>query len=202
MSDDDRSSSGLSAERAAGLAGLAQSALEWAGCALLDPDVNVPDQLTAADRELHGLLDRIEETAAQQSATDLRALVVGVQLGDELESIAELVRRIAAVAWTRHEQETPLPARLRLPLRALGSAALGLFDSASAALAVGASADLKEALTELDVRQRRLYRDLLDDHAEHPADAADIAEAVLLACHFRHCAEHAATLARNADLLG
>jgi phosphate transport system protein len=181
------------------LAALAQSALERATGALLDPEEHAADQLTAADRELHELLDGIEETAAEQSVADLRALVAGVHLGNELESVADLVRRIESLAWTRHEQGAPLPARLRLPLRALGSAALGLLDGAGTALAAGSSADLSGAFTEFGVRQRRLYRELLADRAENTTDTA---EAVLLACHLRHCAEHAVTLAAHAELLG
>lgn len=190
-------------ERMAAMAALVHTALDCATLGLTDPTVALPDQLTAADRALHQLLDELDDATDAMAdgsdlaagATDPRVMAAEVHLGNELEALAGLIQQITGIAWARHERG-PFPPPLRPPLQTIGEAALALVVQAVKALGDATSVDLSAELAAIAHVQRRLY-----DTLPFGADPVDVAEAALLGCHLRHSAECAAELAANADLL-
>ena len=97
---------------------LAGSAMARATTALLDADVRLAESVIDADAQIDEMrqdLDRlsIDLLARQQPvATDLRIVVTGMRMSNDIERMGDLARHVAKVARLR-APESAVPAELR-----------------------------------------------------------------------------------------
>ncbi|MFI9785166.1 hypothetical protein ACIHEI_16915 [Kitasatospora sp. NPDC051984] len=182
----------------AALVRLAAEALDGATAALM-VEVGAAGAVVRSEKALAELRGRIEEDAGALPA-GLRAVVVGVQVGREVEWLGVLAQRLLELAWARQDRE-PFSERLRTPLRGIAEAAVGLVRRAADVLEQTAPegvADLLSDVPETALRQRLLFERLLTANA--PVDVRTVADLVLLSAHCRQCAEHAGAIGRCALL--
>lgn len=176
--------------------------------ALVEGDLSLADQVTAADDELDQFEVKIDEEAIRYMnlrspvATELRLLIVGMKashdlerVGDEATNIARRVARLAA--------EPPLKPYVDLP-RMANIAAEMLRDALECFLRI----DEEKAMAvvrrdaEVDLINRQLYRELTSYMIERPGSISRALELMFISKSLERIADHATNIAEEMIYLG
>jgi phosphate transport system protein len=182
------------------LTGLAESAMARATAALLDDDLALADEVIGEDapvRALHRALDR-EALAllaeGEAVGEDLRTIVAGLRVSDDLERMGMLARHVAEAAEQNQHQVVPDSLRptiagMDVVARRLAARARGVIVSADA----DAAMELARDDDEMDRLQESLTRQLLD--LDRQADMETALDLTLLGRYYERYAEHAVSVA-------
>lgn len=194
-------------ERLAGICARDRAAMADAVRALLTADLELAEQVIddcAAVAAARGEAERAATTLLALQAPvagELRRVVAGVQLVEELTRMNALARHVAELARMRFP-EYAVPERARPLVAAMGAAA---DRSAGAAVAVigGADAAAALALRDGDEAMNALHRELLalvlaPDWREGTGAAVDL---TLLGRYFERFADHAARVGARAHYI-
>ncbi|MBH1934297.1 hypothetical protein I5Q34_08315 [Streptomyces sp. AV19] len=193
------------ARRSADLLRLARTALSGATAVLARSAAGGEKGMAAVDRALGELWETAEDLASTGPAAgvapeaDVRTVITGMYVGEDVGRMAVLARQVGDIAWARRSKP-PLPASVGDPLRDMGEACLGLIDRAHDSVASPARGAVTDAqLADVEDRQERLCHTLLSGSAALGVmDAVDVA--VLGRC-YAECAQRAAAVAAHVALL-
>jgi phosphate transport system protein len=179
---------------------LAGTAMERATTALLGGDLAVADgvaELAARlDTARRAVEDQTYEVLALQSpvAGDLRALVMAIKVGADVDRMGSLAHHVAKVAARRHPT-VAVPDSMFPVFRKMGAVATRMAAGAGAVLDSTDTADAGRLAIDddaMDGLRRSLFLTLLDDWPYGVESAIDIA---LLGRYYERFADHAVSIA-------
>ncbi|WP_221031010.1 phosphate signaling complex protein PhoU [Actomonas aquatica] len=171
--------------------------------ALVEGNISLADQVTAADDELDDLEVKIDEEAVRYMslrspvATELRLVIVGMKashdlerVGDEATSIARRVAKLAAEPSIKPYVDIPRMARIAVEML---RDALDCFlqEDEPKALAVC------KRDAEVDAINRQLYRELTSYMIENPATTSRALELMFISKSIERIADHASNIAEE-----
>ncbi|OMH37569.1 phosphate signaling complex protein PhoU [Tersicoccus sp. Bi-70] len=189
------------------IATLVRTAVEKAATAFENADVELAEDVIAADARIDFLQTELDERAidilARQGpvASDLRMIVGALRMSTSLERMGDLARHIAQLA------------RLRYPQQVMAESLVEAFqemarldaDIAGAVVELLDTRDLTHAsrIQKLKVRINELHRSVFDAVAEpgwqeSPARTADV---VLASRYFERFADHGVSVSRKVTYL-
>jgi phosphate transport system protein len=179
---------------------VAATAMERATTALLGADIAVAEGVaglaTRLDTARRAVEDRTYETLALQSpvAGDLRALVMAIKVGADIDRMGSLANHVAKVAIRRHPG-VAVPDAMFPIFRKMGGVAKRMATGAAAVLESADASDAGLLAVEddaMDGLRRSLFLTLLDDWPYGVASAIDVA---LLGRYYERFADHAVAIA-------
>ena len=180
---------------------MVSESLGWATAALLEEDVEVAEQVIAADldvdqrcRDLSGLVkDRISAGGLEQD--ELEDLIVILQVIPELERSADLAEHVAQRA--RQGLGGVMSPRARGLVQSMCNAGIGMWQLSARAYAER-SRDITFELNELDDELDNLSAALLKEASAGGMEASTSTELALVARFYERLGDHAVNLARRA----
>ncbi len=190
-------------DQLAELLALAETAVGRATTALLEADLALANEVVIETPEIQERHHRLDAEALsllarqQPVATDLRTLVAGLRMSEDLERMGVIARHVAEIVRQRHPHHV-VPACLNGTVGAMGAVAKRF---AAEAHAVLETKDAEKALEleseddEMDRLQESLYRQLLD--AETKLDLQTAMNVAQLGRHFERFADHAVSVAKR-----
>ncbi|WP_068272744.1 phosphate signaling complex protein PhoU [Aldersonia kunmingensis] len=197
----------LLAETLGRMADIAGAAMDKATQALLQADLNLAEQVITDYDEITVLTQQAEERAfgllALQApvATDLRAIVSGIQIVADVDRMGALALHIANIARRRHPNHV-LPEEVNGYFAEMGRIAVALGEAAREVIETrdperaARIADEDEAMDDL---HRHLFTVLMDrDWSHGVASAVDI---TLLGRFYERFADHAVEVGRRVIFL-
>ncbi|MEU9044605.1 MULTISPECIES: phosphate signaling complex protein PhoU [unclassified Kitasatospora] len=185
------------------MARLAASAIGRATAALLDVDLQLAEDVIAADAQLDAMRRDLDESvisvlARQQPvATDLRILVSALQTGADLERAGDLARHVAELARRRYPDPV-VPAELHAVIQEMGCLAQHLMAKSADILAtreVEQALALESADDRMDDLHRALFQHLLDGRWQHGVQSA--VDVTLAGRFYERFADHAVHVAEH-----
>jgi phosphate transport system protein len=184
----------------ADMASLSAEAIDSATVSLLDADLDAADAVAKLDSQLEVARRATEAQtydllALQQPvAVDLRALVMAIKVGADIDRMGSLANHVAKVARRRHPA-VAIPEQLIPVFRRMGDSAQRMAQSAAAVLASQDAADAGRLAVDddaMDGLRRSLFRTLLDEWPYGVEAAIDVA---LLGRYYERFADHAVSIA-------
>lgn len=182
---------------------LVQTSVRRATHALLHADLEVADEVIAADDEVDRLREQIEEDvfellALQQPvAGDLRMLFAAVRMVSDLERMGDLSVHVAKVARLR-VPEVAVPEQMRPTMERMAEVAERMVGQTADIIAnrdVAAARALEDSDEEMDQLRSRGFRIMLSpEWADGVEPAIDMA---LLGRYYERIADHAVSVARR-----
>ena len=179
---------------------LASTAMERATTALLGADLavatGVAELAAQLDTARRAVEDQTYEVLALQSpvAGDLRALVMAIKVGADVDRMGSLANHVAKVAARRHPA-VAVPDALFGVFRRMSAVATRMAAGASAVLDSADAADAGRLAIDddaMDGLRRSLFLTLLDDWPYGVESAIDVA---LLGRYYERFADHAVSIA-------
>ncbi|GAB5559628.1 MAG: phosphate signaling complex protein PhoU [Synoicihabitans sp.] len=170
---------------------------------LVDADLGLADQVTAADDELDQLEIKIDEEAIRYMslrspvATELRLVIVGMKASHDLERVGDeatnIARRVAKLS-----AEAPLKPYIDLP-RMASIAIEMLRDALDCFLQVDAPKALAvcQRDKEVDEINKQLYRELTSYMIEDPNTTTRALELMFISKSVERIADHASNIAEE-----
>lgn len=171
--------------------------------AVVEANISLADQVTAADDELDQLEIKIDEEAVRYMslrspvATELRLVIVGMKashdlerVGDEATNIARRVAKLAAQPQLKPYIDIPRMGRIAVEML---RDALDCFlqeDEAKALAVCKRDADV-------DAINRQLYRELTSFMIESPATTSRALELMFISKSIERIADHASNIAEE-----
>ena len=171
--------------------------------ALIEGNISLADQVTAADDELDNLELKIDEEAIRYMslrspvATELRLVIVGMKtshdlerVGDEATNIARRVARLASQPPIKPYVDLPRMARIAIEML---RDALDCFlqeDEAKALAVCRRDADV-------DLINKQLYRELTSFMIEDPSTTSRALELMFISKSIERIADHASNIAEE-----
>jgi phosphate transport system protein len=185
------------------MADLVRSAVHRAGTALLEADLQLAQDVIAADHEIDALQRDLDERCvhllAQQApvATDLRIVVSALRMSATLERMGDLARHVAEVARGRYPAHAIRPAA-EPTFRAMAAAADAVADEVCTLLATR-DLELADAIQKdddvLDDLHQQTFATLLGPEWEGSTqEAVDI---TLVGRYYERFGDHATSIARR-----
>jgi phosphate transport system protein len=181
---------------------LAGSAMSRASTALLDADLNLAENVIAADDKIDALRDELDRRALdllarqQPVASDLRVIVTTLRMSADLERMGDLASNIARAARRRYP-ESAVPAALRATIVEMSQVAERIVAKAGSVIAsqdVAAAMELERDDDEMDRLHRALFTALLDKDSPYSVEhAVDI---TVVGRFYERFADHAVSVAR------
>ncbi|WP_327381895.1 MULTISPECIES: hypothetical protein [unclassified Streptomyces] len=155
--------------------------------------------MTALGRALTELGSGADDLAATNEVADLRSVLTGLYVGQDVGRIDLLTRQVGDIAWERRSVR-PLPEELRLPVREIGEVCLTLIGRTSDVVALSAPHTVVGGeLADISRRQQALGRLLLE--REQAIAVTDAVDAAVIGRCYEECAYRAVAVARHAALL-
>jgi phosphate transport system protein len=179
----------------------AAEAIERATGCLLGGSLESAEAVAAMDARLsvarRAVEDQTYELLARQSpvAGDLRALVVAIKVGADIDRMGSLANHVAKVAKRRHPA-VAVPDQMFDPFRKMGAVADRMARSAGAVLLSQDAADAERVALDddaMDGLRRSLFRALLDE--EWPYGVESAIDVALLGRYYERFADHAVSIA-------
>lgn len=178
---------------------LAHDALRLATAVLLGSGPGAEREMTALGRALTELGSGADDLAATNEVADLRSVLTGLYVGQDVGRIDLLTRQVGDIAWERRSVR-PLPEELRLPVREIGEVCLTLIGRTSDVVALSAPHTVVGGeLADISRRQQALGRLLLE--REQAIAVTDAVDAAVIGRCYEECAYRAVAVARHAALL-
>ena len=171
--------------------------------ALLDADLELAQQVIAADRHIDLARDDIEERVLelvarhQPVATDLRVVVAALRMATDLERMGDLAAHVAKVARRRYPRSA-VPSELAAVVMELGHLNTRMADLAGGVIA---SRDVRTAQVveadddRVDALHRRVLGTILDEGWDADMDVA--VDLVLLGRYYERFGDHCTSLVRR-----
>ncbi|WP_314251719.1 hypothetical protein [Streptomyces sp. DSM 40907] len=140
-----------------------------------------------------------DDLAAADEAADLRSVLAGLYVGQDMGRIDLLTRQVGEIAWERRSTQ-PLPEVVRRLVRDIGEACLMLIGRTSDVIALSAPHGVVvRDLADISRRQEALSRLLLE--GEQTIVVADAVDAAVIGRCYEECAYRAVAVARHAAML-
>jgi phosphate transport system protein len=189
------------------MAELVQGAMDDATKALLAPDLELAEQVIAADDAIdfmqHDLDARTIDLMARQQpvASDLRTLVTSLRMSADLERMGDMAHHIAKQARIRYPNRS-VPEELVETIEEMGVVAHKIIGKLASVME---SRDLDRAVEiatdddEMDKLHRDLIAVILDDNWKHGAEVA--IDMTLLGRYYERCCDHAVSISRRVYFL-
>ncbi|MFJ6485859.1 MULTISPECIES: hypothetical protein [unclassified Streptomyces] len=178
---------------------LAHDALRLATAVLVASGPGAEREMTALGRALTELGSGADDLAATNEVADLRSVLTGLYVGQDVGRIDLLTRQLGDIAWERRSVR-PLPEELRLPVREIGEVCLTLIGRTSDVVALSAPHTVVgRELADVSRRQQALGRLLLE--REQAIAVTDAVDAAVIGRCYEECAYRAVAVARHAALL-
>ena len=189
------------------LTSMVSASMEQATTAILNRDLNLAQEVIAADEKIddyqHDIDARIIDIIARQQpvASDLRALVTALRMSSDLERMGDLSHHVAKIARLRHP-ESSVPAELIQTITDMGAAAVKITDKTGVVIA---TRDTEMALEverdddEMDNLHRQLIGILIEPTWKHGIEVA--IDLTLLGRYYERYADHAVSISRRVYFL-
>ena len=189
------------------MAELVQGAMNDATTALLKPDLELAEQVIAADDTIdfmqHDLDARTIDLMARQQpvASDLRTLVTSLRMSADLERMGDMAHHIAKQARIRYPNRS-VPEELVKTIEEMGVVANKIIGKLASVME---SRDLDRAVEiatdddEMDKLHRDLIAVILDSNWKHGAEVA--IDMTLLGRYYERCCDHAVSISRRVYFL-
>ncbi len=191
-------------EKLMAMGDVALTMVKEAGAGLVDLDVDLAQQVIAADPQLDKLQREIEEFAIttiarrQPLASDLREIVVALRTASDLERVGDLAKNIA-------KRTVAIAPLYRLPrpvmgLQQMGEYAAEAIDNVLASYrdrTPEAAEQVWENDGELDAVEDSVFRDLLTFMMEEPRNIAFCPHLLFCAKNLERIGDHATNIAEN-----
>ena len=185
------------------MANLVGSAMSRATTALLDGDLQLAEQVIAADEAVDARYREVEARAfdllarQQPVASDLRVLVTSLRMVADLERMGDNAAHVAKIARRRYPSSAVPPA-LRSTVLQMGHAAEEIVAKAGSVVAgrdIALAAELEKDDDVMDELHRQLFTAILDDRWDQGVEAA--IDITLVGRHYERFADHAVSVARR-----
>jgi phosphate transport system protein len=186
---------------------LVGSAVSKATTALLDADLNAAESVIVGDEEVNALYKGIDESAVQllarqqPVATDLRAILTGLRMSNDLERVGDYAVHIAKVAKRRHPNSV-VPVALRPTMLEMGQAAARIAVKAGTVIAtrdLTLAAQLLADDDTIDDLHKSLLQALLNRSNDFGVEATiDLA---LVGRYYERLADHATSISHAVTYL-
>lgn len=183
------------------------SAVSKATTALLDADLAAAESVITGDAAVNALYTRLDESAvellAQQQpvASDLRAILTGLRMSNDLERVGDYAVHIAKVARRRHPASV-VPVALRPTILEMGQAAARVAVKAGTVIAtrdLTLAAQLLADDDTIDDLQAHLLAQLLSGSNDFGVEATiDLA---LVGRYYERLADHATSISHAVTYL-
>ncbi len=178
---------------------LAHDALRLATAVLAGSGPCAEREMAALGRALTELRNGADDLAAADEAADLRSVLAGLYVGQDMGRIDLLTRQVGEIAWERRSTQ-PLPEVVRRLVRDIGEACLMLIGRTSDVIALSAPHGVVvRDLADISRRQEALSRLLLE--GEQTIVVADAVDAAVIGRCYEECAYRAVAVARHAAML-
>jgi len=185
------------------MANLVGSAMSRATTALLDGDLQLAEQVIAADEAVDARYREVEARAfdllarQQPVASDLRVLVTSLRMVADLERMGDNAAHVAKIARRRYPSSA-VPPPLRSTVLEMGHAAEEIVAKAGSVVAgrdLKLAAELEKDDDVMDELHRQLFTAILDDRWDQGVEAA--IDITLVGRHYERFADHAVSVARR-----
>jgi len=180
-----------------------EASVRLATQALLNGDVEVAEQVIAADAKIDVARERVEDTAfsllslQQPVAGDLRVVVSALRMVTELERMGDLSVHVAKIARLR-VPEVAVPEEAQPTIARMGEVAEDMVRRVAAVITdrdVDGAIEIGRDDEEMDQLRRGSFTQLLSDDWQHGIESAvDIA---LLGRYYERIADHAVSVANR-----
>jgi phosphate transport system protein len=186
---------------------LAGSAVSKATSALLDADLAVAESVIAGDEALNALYKGIDESAVQllarqqPVASDLRAILTGLRMSNDLERVGDYAVHVAKVAKRRHPSSV-VPVALRPTMLEMGQAAARIVVKAGTVIAtrdLTLAAQLLADDDTIDDLHASLLQTLL--HRENDFGVEVTIDLALVGRYYERLADHATSISHAVTYL-
>ncbi len=171
--------------------------------ALIDADVQLADNVIAADDVIDALRHDIERRAfdllarQQPVASDLRTLIATLRMVIDLERAGDLAEHVASIARRRYPGSAVPPA-LRAVVLEMGQVAQIIITKVGSVLAtrdVVAAREIEGDDDVMDDLHRRMLRTILSDSWEEGIEPA--VDVTLIGRYYERFGDHAVSIARS-----
>ncbi len=189
------------------LTSMVSASMEQATTAILNSDLNLAQEVIAADEKIddfqHDIDARIIDIIARQQpvASDLRALVTALRMGSDLERMGDLSHHVAKIARLRHPNMA-VPKELIQTITSMGAAAVKITNKTGVVIS---TRDTEMALEverdddEMDNLHRQLIGVLIEPTWKHGIETA--IDLTLLGRYYERYADHAVSISRRVYFL-
>lgn len=199
MGDRPRGGTDRTVEDVAHVLRLAHDALRLATAVLVGSGPGAEREMAELARALVDLRNSADDLGEASGAGDLRSLLAGLYVGQDVGRIVLLTGQVGDIAWERRSAH-PLPEAVRRPVRDMGEACLGLIGRTSDVVALSAPHGVVgRELAGISRRQEALSRLLME--GEGTVRAADAVDAAVIGRCYEECAYRAVAVARQAAVL-
>jgi phosphate transport system protein len=178
-------------------------ALDRATSALFDANLQLAEEVIAADTRIDTLRSDLEARcfqllATQQPvATDLRVLISSIHLSADLERMGDLAHHVAKIARWRYP-DSAVPPEARDIIAQMGAVARSLVDKVADVVEgrdVALARDVEADDDAMDALRRTLFTLVLSVDWPHGTEAA--IDLTLLGRYYERYADHAVSVARH-----
>ena len=182
---------------------LVGSAVGRATQALIDADVQLADQVIAADETIDAIRRDIERRAfdilarQQPVASDLRTIVAALRMVTDLERSGDLAQHVAEVARRRYPASA-IPASLRAVVLEMGQVAQRIIAKAGSVVSsrdVDGAREIERDDDVMDDLHRKLLRSILGGSWHEGIECA--VDVTLIGRYYERFADHAVSVARG-----
>ncbi|MFB6613019.1 hypothetical protein ACIGFK_16430 [Streptomyces sp. NPDC085524] len=199
MGDRARAEMGPTVDGVAHVLQLAHDALRLATAVLVGSGPGAEREMAELGRALTALRNSADDLDVADEAADLRSVLTGLYVGQDVGRIGLLTRQVGDIAWERRSTR-PLPEVVRRPVRDMGESCLRLIGRTSDVVALAAPhAVVGRELADISRRQEALSRLLLE--GDLTIVAADAVDAAVIGRCYEECAYRAVAVARQAAML-
>ncbi len=189
------------------LTSMVSASMEQATTAILNSDLNLAQEVIAADEKIddfqHEIDARIIDIIARQQpvASDLRALVTALRMSSDLERMGDLSHHVAKIARLRHP-DPAVPTELIQTITSMGSAAVKITDKTGIVITTrdtDMALEVERDDDEIDNLHRQLIGVLIEPTWKHGIETA--IDLTLLGRYYERYADHAVSISRRVYFL-
>jgi len=189
------------------LTSMVSASMEQATTAILNSDLNLAQEVIAADEKIddfqHEIDARIIDIIARQQpvASDLRALVTALRMSSDLERMGDLSHHVAKIARLRHP-EPAVPTELIQTITSMGTAAVKITKKTGIVISTrdtDMALEVERDDDEIDNLHRQLIGILIEPTWKHGIETA--IDLTLLGRYYERYADHAVSISRRVYFL-
>ena len=189
------------------LTSMVSASMEQATTAILNSDLNLAQEVIAADEKIddfqHEIDARIIDIIARQQpvASDLRALVTALRMSSDLERMGDLSHHVAKIARLRHP-DPAVPTELIQTITSMGSAAVKITNKTGIVISTrdtDMALEVERDDDEIDNLHRQLIGILIEPTWKHGIETA--IDLTLLGRYYERYADHAVSISRRVYFL-
>jgi phosphate transport system protein len=186
---------------------MVSASMEQATTAILNSDLNLAQEVIAADEKIddfqHEIDARIIDIIARQQpvASDLRALVTALRMSSDLERMGDLSHHVAKIARLRHP-DPAVPTELIQTITSMGSAAVKITNKTGIVISTrdtDMALEVERDDDEIDNLHRQLIGILIEPTWKHGIETA--IDLTLLGRYYERYADHAVSISRRVYFL-